>query len=810
MRHLIAAFAIAAMLAGAGTAPAQGKREDLADRVRKSIDGGVRYLLKLQRDNGSWEIDGGPLSSGLGVTTKHPAGKTSLVVLALLNAGAPANDGAVKRGLDFLRAIRTPNSTYAVALQTLAYVEANLPEDRQRIQDNIRWLLDTRVVRGNGEFIGWSYGDTRAGIADNSNTQYAVLALWAAKQIGIDIPKQAFEQIQTYYLNHQSKQLGPNDGSWVYAVGTNFAANLNAPSMTMTVAGVCGLFVSGMELDVRREVLRKDGTADNCGKYEENPAIHKGLAWIARNFELTLPQRTFYHLYGIERLGRLSGQRYIGGHDWYREGCKFLVDRQRPDGSWAMTGAWDNWPEVSTSFALLFLSKGRTPVLMSNIVHGQWPRADADTDWNNDRNDLRHMVDYAAKKMFKMPLAWQNYDMLRALNSHATDVNLREDDYQAVTAEMLQSPILYITGHRSVLGRFRDAEINLLKRYVENGGFIVAEACCGREEFHDGFKEFVARVWPKAEFALLPADHAIYTGYAAVTPGQPYEIWGLNQGCKTVLVYSPQDFSCRWENGWSAEWDQGKSADPRTVQAFRLGANIIAYATGMEPPRPRLTKIDVASNKRDPANIPRGFLKVAQITIPGDPAPAPRAMRNLLEHVQEYAGVDVALTTEPRFVGDEALIDFKFIYMHGRKSFTFGGSDLKPLRFNLETGGLLFADACCGKEAFDKSFRKFMEELFPGKKLEPVPQNDELYGADLNGEALTEDNIECRKEVGGPMRKSAPALEGIKHNGRWIVLYSKYDIGCALERHQSSDCRGYSPASAQKLARAGLLYTLRP
>jgi hypothetical protein len=223
-----------------------------------------------------------------------------------------------------------------------------------------------------------------------------------------------------------------------------------------------------------------------------------------------------------------------------------------------------------------------------------------------------------------------------------------------------------------------------------------------------------------------------------------------------------------------------------------------------------LTKIDVAGNKRDPANIPRGFVKVAQLTIPGDPAPAPRAMRNLLEHVQEYAGVDVALTTEPRFVGDAALIDFKFVYMHGRKAFSYPADEMKSLRFNLQTGGLLFADACCGKEAFDKSFRKFMEELLPGQKLEPVPHNDELYSADLSGVALTEDNIECRVEAGGPMRKSAPALEGIKHNGRWIVLYSKYDIGCALERHQSSDCRGYSPASAQKLARAALLYTLRP
>ena len=51
---------------------------------------------------------------------------------------------------------------------------------------------------------------------------------------------------------------------------------------------------------------------------------------------------------------------------------------------------------------------------------------------------------------------------------------------------------------------------------------------------------------------------------------------GLNLGCKTVLIYSPQDLSCRWESN--------KLDDPLNKEAFELGANIIAYATGLEPP----------------------------------------------------------------------------------------------------------------------------------------------------------------------------------------------------------------------------------
>src|SRR5262249_50062148 len=132
------------------------------------------------------------------------------------------------------------------------------------------------------------------------------------------------------------------------------------------------------------------------------------------------------------------------------------------------------------------------------------------------------------------------------------------------------------------------------------------------------------------------------------------------------------------------------------------------------------------------------------------------------------------------------------------------------LRFNLQNGGLLFADACCGQEAFDKAFRAFVAKLLPGHKLEQVPFTDPLFSKELNGEALTRANIRVRQEKGGPLRNVDPYLEGIKIGDRWVVIYSKYDIGCALEKHQSPECRGYDNASALKIAGAAVLYLLEP
>ena len=52
-------------------------------------------------------------------------------------------------------------------------------------------------------------------------------------------------------------------------------------------------------------------------------------------------------------------------------------------------------------------------------------------------------------------------------------------------------------------------------------------------------------------------------------------------------------------------------------------------------------------------------------------------------------------------------------------------------------------------------------------------------------------------------------VAGIRKDGRWVVIYSKYDMGCALENHQSSDCKGHDHASALRLGTAAVLYALK-
>ena len=55
-----------------------------------------------------------------------------------------------------------------------------------------------------------------------------------------------------------------------------------------------------------------------------------------------------------------------------------------------------------------------------------------------------------------------------------------------------------------------------------------------------------------------------------------------------------------------------------------------------------------------------------------------------------------------------------------------------------------------------------------------------------------------------------PHLEGVKIDGHWAVIYSKFDIGCALERPQGIECKGYVHESAVRVAANIVLYSTLP
>ena len=53
-----------------------------------------------------------------------------------------------------------------------------------------------------------------------------------------------------------------------------------------------------------------------------------------------------------------------------------------------------------------------------------------------------------------------------------------------------------------------------------------------------------------------------------------------------------------------------------------------------------------------------------------------------------------------------------------------------------------------------------------------------------------------------------PKLAGIRSGDRWAVIFSPYDLSCALEKQNSLQCAGYGSDDAERIALNLLLYSL--
>ena len=807
-RIALTALVLAFVSADRATAapPANSEQETVA-KVNRAIDTGVQYLRVNRKATQHWE------GFWVNEITGMEGGVTALGCLAMLNCGVKPDDKDLSAVLDFLRKLE-PKKTYVSALVVMCLAEAKNPKDLPLIQKHTDWLVKT-ARRDRGKLSGWGYPITDLDRADASNTQYALLGLYSAKQAGVKIPDDMWKDIRKLYIDTQNKETR-DTGNWSYT------EEYKKASFTMTVAGVSGLVIARMGLnDNAQQLDPKTGIAAKCGEYAENEPIRRGMNWIGSDkhfsFDKAIESKsTFYNIYGIERVGRLSGQRFIGKYDWYREGCDYLVRTQGKDGSWSSDSgvAEDQTKVMATSFALLFLSKGRSPVLISKLAHGdavitdggilvEKGGNDAIVGWNRKQNDARNLADYASKELFKnLALGWQVYDPRR--KEFPTDKEILEE-----VGQLVQSPILYFNGHSAP--KLTGQQEKILKKYIEEGGFVIAEACCGSADFAAGFRELMKRLFPESELKPMAPEHTIWQTHFAVPPTEFKNVECLERGCRTVLVFFPEPISGYWEESKYMA-PSGKPAANRGESAFHLAMNIIAYATGMEPPKQRLSQRKIADNKEELAPV-KGFLKPVQIKI-GEQPPAPAAMRNLMDFLRTDAKLDVIVGVEQLPANNEDLFKYKFLYMHGRKSFEFDAEDIDNIKANLQSGGLLLADACCGKPEFDASFRKFAEKMFPQNKLEPIPADDLLFSEKLNRTAIK--TVKRREKVANAQaghdagfEDLPPALEGIKVNGRWVVIYSKYDLGCALENHKSTDCLGHTPDSARRLAAAAVLYSLK-
>lgn len=354
-------------------------------RVVKAIRDSIAKLRKdLETALGrSFENNGDPYHH-------HQPGELAMVLLALKRSGEDGRDPLLQKGYDQLRRLVIAG-TYELAVAILAVealytppsewsemragrVKAPMqrtpsPADLTLLKDWTKELLDNIDTSVDAAYLRrWHYGPSKEW--DNSNTQYALLGLYAATLCGIEVSSTVWTASINHWLQcdhvgavgsakitYQQDLLKSNrtrTGSKLPSVGWGYRDD--NPTGSMTTAGISGLTLCTSAL----RILKK-GNHKLIGEAEA--AVRGGFLWLEQNFSVrhnpgprgNWPNWQLYYLYGLERACELNQVALLGDRDWYFEGAIRLFGTQHADGSWGS--------EVDTAFGLLFLKKTALPAV---------------------------------------------------------------------------------------------------------------------------------------------------------------------------------------------------------------------------------------------------------------------------------------------------------------------------------------------------------------------------------------------------------------------------------------------------------------
>jgi hypothetical protein len=385
MRQVLAAAVVAVGLLAAGEARAVDQA-----LVKQAMDRGVQYLRSIQTPQGSWP--------------HTHIGATALGGLTLLECGAPTSDKAVQAAAKAIRdASPNMSHTYSVALSIVFLDRLGDPGDVPLIES-----LTVRLLAGQTATGGWNYDcptldakeaqrladvakrqnelvgrreppkgpagkrtvkdvspEVQAQLAqltravplnkmsDNSNTQFATLALWVGRRHGLPVDS-ALARVDARFRTSQNA-----DGGWSYTDlgGGGIPGNSLA---TMTCAGVMALAVAaGSGGDVAKDQGKtpRDLNKDihlRAGLQALSTVVGEPVGNRKRAVVLPARGRAFYFLWSLERASMALNLETIGKKDWYSWGAEILLVSQQRNGAWV--GDYGEGG-VDTCFALLFLAR---------------------------------------------------------------------------------------------------------------------------------------------------------------------------------------------------------------------------------------------------------------------------------------------------------------------------------------------------------------------------------------------------------------------------------------------------------------------
>ena len=407
-------------------------------------------------------------------------------------------------------------------------------------------------------------------------------------------------------------------------------------------------------------------------------------------------------------------------------------------------------------------------------------------DWQGDTTDAYNLV-REANRLLNIQYRWV-YTTIK--------------DFSFTPAEL---PILYITGHQPFT--FTDKEIQKLRWYLRDGGLLVMSPCCGANAFRNAAYTEMKKLFPQRPLRPVPPDHALYSCFykvktvkARTTGGKYAEIEppvrGISLGCRLAVILFDQDVCCGWAGH---EHPKGNRVHP--VDARKLGVNMITYflANYQLGKQQSVQKVYYQDDKKT-----REEFVFPQVVHTGDWDPSPSAAMNLLKFLGKHSTMEVQFKRVAVDLRKIEAFQYPFIYMTGHEDFEFDADEVRVLRSYLANGGALLADACCGRGAFDKAFRREIKKVLPKNPLKPIPLKHPVYNSLVAVNKVTYTDWVRERNP----KLNAPTLEGVTSGGVLCVIYSRFGLGSQWDGLVRPYAMAYSHKDALKLGANIITYTM--
>ena len=667
-------------------------------------------------------------------------GHTALCTYALLQAGVNPSRPVIRKAAEALARTQM-YGTYNVSLRCMVFAKLTLtssnPAYRKVLLRDAEFLVRTNLENGQ-----WTY------VAPNVPKQFMRRVRHTGdnsnSQLAVLALREAYyagaEVPRKLWQKLEKYWSGAQqpDGGWHYGTGRNRSYG------SMTAAGLATSFIL-------MDVLH----SGRCCRSTRYRPTELGLGWMRRNFQAGRnPNRGghwLYYLYGVERVGEASGYRYFGRHDWFAEGAAALLT-QAPDGNWPGSTRYSG-----TAFGLLFLARGVAPVMFNKLDFGK--------GWNANPRDVANVTRYLSQYKFERPLNWQ----IVTLDSPAEDWH--------------DSPVLFVSTFKAP--KFSEAHADKIKAFIDRGGTVWFDLPCkSSTRAADAVERFARRAYPGLRLRNLPADHPVYSVHFKIKK-QP-KMKGLSNGCRELILFSRDAVSCAWQRY------QYASARP----AFELAGNVYLYAADKQFRSKLAPHTELARS----ATTPTEKIIVAHVKHDGTWNPCPTALRELSRVMAARTGVGLDIRSGVTF-RDPALAECRAAFLTGLGPLELEPEDRAGLEQFIQGGGMLLVAPAMGDEAFADSAVRLIAEV-TGEALSNVPPEDALIrgtfaahrGFDVTRVRFTR-NLRVRKR-----RNAAPMLKGVRRDGRWVVIYTPFDLVSGMALQTPYNGLGYAVDDASRVA----------